>query len=176
MRTISAPVLHGIVVNVITVPLEISVVPDGVFPEASLPHPSSAIALLRPTHRPLDAGGAQPGLREFLLEIAPPRREIMVAVRQGPDCMNVIRQEDDRVNIEGPACLCSPNGTAESIPCYRRAEDRRPIEGDDREEEGAARNKGSPVFRHGVFLRIVGSAVRTNPSYPPFGPHRTVAE
>jgi len=89
-------VLHQVVVNVIDVSGEIVVVADQVFPEAPLPE----IIFAAPVAHERRAVANQPAT-ERRLDRPPASRKVGVALRQGPERVQMVRQDDGGVDGEG---------------------------------------------------------------------------
>jgi hypothetical protein len=86
---------HGVEVNVIDVPLEISIIADCVFPEATLPKRVFPISVARDRSARLYDGG-----RESAFDQRPAIGEIGVSVGQRHDDVDMIGQHDDRIGRE----------------------------------------------------------------------------
>jgi hypothetical protein len=94
-------VLHRIEVNVIDVTLEVRIISDCVLPKPSLPESRFAplYLTLRPQLRRRQLAG------ESAFDLAPAFREIGIAGRQGPNGMEMVRQDADGVRCERQALL-----------------------------------------------------------------------
>ena len=88
---------HGIEVNVVDMTLEIAVIANSVFPVTSLPQSKVAVAVTLHGLSRGDRVGA-----EVPFDSPPPSGKIRVRLRQGEDCMEVIRQNYDRVDRKRP--------------------------------------------------------------------------
>jgi hypothetical protein len=147
---VTMPVLHRVVMDVINMPHEIQLIPDLVFPVAPLPKrrfPMFALrgaepfaALVRPT-----AKHAHPPFNQV-----PARGVIRVAVWQGPDAMQMIRQQHPGIDGERPCCAYRDNSGAQRMSNQVIAEDRLPAIGDNRKEIGGSGSMRAAVMRHDI--------------------------
>ena len=103
VETLRQPVLDRIVVNVVAVSFVFHFITDRMLPEASLPHAAPPVLAPAVGDRLLTPGDRQPRLRERLFQEGPATGEVAVAVGQRPNGMQVVRQHDDRTNLERPA-------------------------------------------------------------------------
>ncbi len=85
----------GINVDVIDVPLKIPVVADRVLPISPLPQRVFAIRVMRDWH-----AGFGDGSGEAAFDQLPPGWIVCISLRQGHDDVQMIRQNDDRVDGE----------------------------------------------------------------------------
>jgi hypothetical protein len=93
------PMFDGVVRNVVQVRFEVPFIANRVLPESPLP--DGALPVLDTAYgTPLALGNAS---REPCLDIVPPCREIAVARGKRPDAVQMIREDDDGVDLEGPA-------------------------------------------------------------------------
>ena len=93
--------LDGIPVDVIDVPFEILVVANYVFPVSTLPDTS-----LPPFSTALGAFfTGRDGSRKSRLYQSPAYLVVRITLGQGPDAMQVLRQNDNRIDFEGMAAL-----------------------------------------------------------------------
>jgi len=104
-------VFHRIDVAILDVPSLIRVVSDQVFPKSPLPNTAFAA---RASHRAqaLHFGN---GAGEPDFDPAPSDRIVRVAGRQCPDGMQVVRQNDERVDMEEIALLRFSDRFAECV-------------------------------------------------------------
>ena len=123
--------------------LEIVRVAHGMFPETALPDAAlgGAAALG-------GIAGLRQGFREVELDEAPARREIGVAVRQGPDAVQVIGQHADGERLERPCAGNFGIGGAQ-VGDLVGQQAGAPVKQVDREEIRAARHIETTVIRHG---------------------------
>jgi hypothetical protein len=140
-------VLDRIEVNVIAMPLEIALIPQGMFPVPPLPDAAFAfpLAAIRYPLACLDA------TREERLDQAPPRRIVCISRRQGPDSVQMVRQDHDRIERER---MARPH-IAKSFPQQTdslRKQARAPVSQVNREEEASAGNEVPPIVRHRQML------------------------
>src|SRR5262245_26016801 len=86
-------VLHRIPMDVIDVPIHIVLIRACMFPEPPLPYRALALGPARPRPLRLHAAFSKVPSREFLLDLPPACRVIIVAFWQSPDAVQVVRQE-----------------------------------------------------------------------------------
>lgn len=106
---------------ILDVPSVILVVADRVLPEPALPE-----AHLAP--RGLARAAARVGRHAFgeaRLDLLPARREIGIAPRQGPDRVQMVRQDHDRISQERVLVLGRGEGAAERTDPFDPALSRR---------------------------------------------------
>lgn len=137
------PVLDGIEVNVIAMSFKITIVPQCVFPVPSLPN--AAFAFGAATCRPSLTGFHSS--REHCLDQPPAGREIRIARRQGPDGMEVVRQNGDGLNCKRVASSDGTKRGSKQIDSLRE-QLRLSVSEIDREEEAAAWNEVASVSSH----------------------------
>src|SRR5690348_6682930 len=99
MRPISDPrhqaMLDGIVMDVVDVPAKVGFVADRVLPKTALPDGTLA-AMIRLGWRP----SADSQARESGFDFPPAPGEVRIAFRQGHDRVQVVRKDDDCIDIE----------------------------------------------------------------------------
>ena len=83
--------------DVIHVPDKIALVTNRVFPVASLPKRELAIRVPPDSDPRSKQAGA-----EVSFDPPPAPSEIRISLRQGQDCMKMIREDDDRIDRKGP--------------------------------------------------------------------------
>ena len=93
--------LHGIVVDIIDVPLKVAVVADRVFPIAALPN--SFFALFQFARR--TRSRCRDAAREVGFEEAPARRKISIALWEVPKSVEMVRQDADGDGFKWKALL-----------------------------------------------------------------------
>jgi hypothetical protein len=99
---------HRIVVDIIDVLLEIAIVTDGVLPKPTLPKRSFGVC--PPSERRSRRNDC---IGEATFDQAPSHGEVGVAVRQSHDDVEVMRQHDDGVDVEGVASPDQSYGSAQ---------------------------------------------------------------
>jgi hypothetical protein len=91
--------MNGIDVNVIEMPLEITLIADRMLPESPLP--DALLTLCAPT---LVSRGSVIGLdvrpRKCLFDQAPTRRKIRVAIGQRPKRMQMVRKDNIAIELK----------------------------------------------------------------------------
>lgn len=140
--------LDRIVMDVIRVSLVIPFVTNDVFPKPPLPHAPATVPATRVADLAFRPASANPFVGKSLLDARPSRRKIRVPLRQRPDRVQVIGEQDERIDLErrdDPARLERP---AEQRAGPVVAKESRPPVGDEREEKGAAGAEGAVIVRH----------------------------
>jgi len=148
VRTIDVAVLHGIEMDVIKMPLEIVFVFERVLPKPALPDASAVFVPLRFRNRLLAAPLLEPAAREFFLDPTPPSRIPRVASRHCPNRVQMIVQQDDRIDLERPFLLTFSKDVAKQLPRHFIGEQWMPSAGNHREEKRPTRHIGSTIIRH----------------------------
>ena len=92
--------LHGIEMNVIEVTQEVVLAAQRVLPISPLPNPALAFDAAAVG----DWLAARQSMRKAAFDQSPARGEIRIAIGQGPDRMQVIRQDHGGVDGEGMPC------------------------------------------------------------------------
>src|SRR5262249_35008028 len=106
-------------------------------PDPTLPMPVARLRL-----RQFRSATLEPGLGKFLFNSHPAQRIAVVAARQGPHGVPVIRQQDNRHNFERMIVLHVLDGLAE-----------------DRSSQLSCQNWRSPVRHAGKKVRPTGNVV-----------------
>ena len=137
------PVLDGVEGNVIHVGRVVGVIADRVFPISTLPDTGFTLAYERraSVSRMRDAAGKQ------RLDRSPTGRKIGVAGRQSPHAMEMVRQNDEGVDMKWPGPPRFSNGVAQGVD-FGHQKMGAPIEQIDREEITASRDSVAAVVRH----------------------------
>lgn len=99
LHAVDVAVLHRVEMDVIDMPREIGFVAQRVFPIATLPQ--AALAFTGTAGGDPLAGGQ--AVREYCFDEAPAQRKIGIAFGQSPNGVQVVGQNDDRLQIEGMA-------------------------------------------------------------------------
>ena len=157
MRPIFNPrheaVLHGIEVDVIDVTFEVRVIADCVLPKPSLPDSRFAPSYLAPRSQLSWSQSAG----KSALDLAPARREIGIAGRQGPNGMEMVWQNADGAGFERQARL----NRAIDLPQALDMLDKQvagPVNKREREKEYPAFDCWTPISRHQrIIARVQGS-------------------
>lgn len=100
LGTADVPVFHRIPVDVVKVAFEVVFVPDRVLPELWLPDPPPDIVLSALRDGDLSSAAFKPALGELSLDPLPAAGIVRVTFRHAPDCVEVLRQQHDRANVE----------------------------------------------------------------------------
>ena len=95
------PVFPRVPVQVVATPLQVIVVLDGVFPESRLPNAPTPFFRFRGSDLCFDAPGGQVAKRELAFDFADAVAVVVIARRQLPDRVQVIRQQANREQIKG---------------------------------------------------------------------------
>jgi hypothetical protein len=104
------PVFDRIEMNIVNMTFEVGIVPDCMFPEATLPNPLLAFDNL--ARRPWLVLKAA---REPALDQAPAGREIRISFGQSPNRMNVVGQDTDRDSLEWVALMDKSIGLSQAV-------------------------------------------------------------
>ena len=121
--------------DIVDMCIEIAFVADRMFPVALLPYLATAR---------VDAPDIA---REAFLDELPAHWEIAISGRQGPDRVQMLRQDNDRSNVEGMAATYPEKGVSQQ--CNVGNEQRLPPIGEcDREEECATGYPCASIIRH----------------------------
>ncbi len=136
--------MNRIEVDVVEMRGEITIVPDQVFPKASLPHvPLASRSIDVCTIRSANLGHI--GSRERFFDQPPPRRVVGVLVRKFPDGVKVIGQDDLGLDFERMSVSNALDRVVEHSHDLGIAEQRPPLVGHEREEIAGALDRESPV-------------------------------
>jgi len=100
------PVPDRIQVDVIAMSEVVLLVADSVLPITRLPHPAASLAAALLGHIPIAAAQGQVLPREQRLDLPLAGGKIIIAVRQRPDAMKVVRQKHEGEKVERES---SPN-------------------------------------------------------------------
>ena len=141
--------LDRVVMDVVKVAFQVGLVADDVLPEPPLPNAAAAVVAAGVANRALPSAGGRPRQGKRPLDARPPRGEIRVALGKGPDRVQGVGQQDERVDPkrrDGPARVDRP---VQQRPGEVVAEEPRPPIGYEREEERAARTKSTTVVGQG---------------------------
>jgi hypothetical protein len=84
---------------------EVVFITDRMFDVPRLPDTSTALPLLTRKHVPICVSQMQPIAGETRLDRSPSCGKIEIAERKSPNSVNVIGQENNRINREGPSLL-----------------------------------------------------------------------
>ena len=139
------PVFHWVPVRIGHAGIEIVFVSHEVFPEAALP--DAAFAGAAAWRR---VAVFRQGFREVLLDQAPARGEIRIALGQGPDAMEMIGQDADRHGVERP-CPGDRGIGGPKAPDFLRQQTGPPVLQGGGKEIRAARHIETTIIRHGPF-------------------------
>ena len=155
------PMFHGVVVNVLYVLPVVPLIPDGVFPIAGLPDRAS-----------LSAMGKVFMLSYPCLDQPPPRRKVVIAGRQGPNTVQMVRQYDYSIDCQRPFLVQPPKGLTQYVDGLPVPEEGVSSSGDHGEEVGAAGHEGaSVVHRCGGWVSDYASLIRPTDSDGSYGVH-----
>ena len=105
------PMLDWIDMDVIDVRFQVVVIRDAAFPEAMLP--DASLASCDPHRRTILASGQSAAEARF--DSRPSPRIVGIAVRQPPEAMLVIRQDDDRDHVERLCCTSNAERRTEIV-------------------------------------------------------------
>jgi hypothetical protein len=152
--------LHRIYMAVFDVAGVIGIVTHQVLPESALPDAAFVASL---TH------GAEPfllrqGLRESHLDQAPACGKIRVVLRQRPDRVNVIRQDDNGVDLERIVAPRVGNRAAQRVDVIDELRFA-PFQQIDSKEQRSTGNAGAAIIWHRAILCESGGLRCANPPY-----------
>jgi hypothetical protein len=152
VRTVGHAMTHGVVMNVLNMPAQIVLVANGMLPEPPLPYATFPVPSARLGDGPFVGASFQPTLREASLDTRPTRGEVGIPDRKTPYGMQMIREQDNRKNVEGQGCSHFLEGVAQTGAGGFLAQERSALMRHHGEEECAARLKGTTVFGHEVMV------------------------
>ncbi len=129
------PMFHRIVVNVIHMPVEIQLIPDGMFPETSLPYRSFSLFDMRRV-----PFFSRPNVQQICFckqpfNFFPSNREIAIIFRELPNTMQMIRQQTNGLSSKGESLLRILPNSPKDISFYFPSQYSFTMIGDDCEEE-----------------------------------------
>lgn len=156
--------MDRIEVDVVEMRDEVTIVPDQMFPEASLPHIPLAsrtidVCPLRCTNS-LHIGSC-----EGFFDQPPPRRVVGIVLWKLPDGMKVIRQDNLSLDFERMAALDVLDHVAEQLHDFGIAEQWPPLVCNEREEIAGALDCASPIAH--VRAPRCRVSQRLDPTYDP---------
>lgn len=122
----------------------IPLIADQVLPISALPDRSLTFVLARLGSGVIPRSG--PTSDEIALDQPPAGGVIGVAVRQAPDHVHVVRQDDSRLDLEGAPRLDHLNCPAQQSDRLLVGEDLPAVESDHGEEKAAAGGSDATVF------------------------------
>ncbi len=125
-------------------------VPNVMFPKPSLPNPLFAAL----DHARTQVLWRRDMSREGGFDLPPPRRKIGVVLRQGPDHVQMCRQDHRSVDLEGALLLAQSHGTSQDInPIHEQTGIRvRQMHG---EKVGPSGDESAAVHCHTAKLRAL---------------------
>ncbi len=138
------PVFDRVVMNVIAVDVEVPLITKGMFPESVLPNAS--FAFLLPSIRQAFPRREGSGKRGF--DQPPSCGVVRIVRRQSPQAMQMIRENDDSVDVKRSLPPHGSEGGAQGVNMFREQAAVAFQEGD-REKVGTAGDIGADVMRHG---------------------------
>jgi len=121
---------------------------DRVFHVSGLPDPSPPLAMVTRKHPLFAVTIPQPLPSEPRLDRRPPSGEVKIPRGQSPDRMEMIGQDDNRVEGERSSDSLQPKTVAEKATRRFIRKQRDTACRHDREEEGTSRNLVSSKVRH----------------------------
>jgi hypothetical protein len=133
------------------VPVEIVLIADQMFPEATLP--DALVPALHMTGRQI--GGCGDMARKSRLDQPPAFAEIGVTHRQGPDHMELIGQDHRRRNRKGPALAAEARCIAQNVDMAHQQIGPRVLQ-THRKEVGATRHKKGRWLDHAATFPQIG--------------------
>ncbi len=118
------------------------------FPETRLPYSSSVLMSLFRSRCGFPAADCQVGAGETRFYQPPPRREIMIANRQCPNAVQVVRQENDGGQVERAIAANVKDCFAKTLSRQARSENLSPPMCNHGEEICAPRDVIPPIVAH----------------------------
>ena len=110
------PVPNRIEVDVIAMPEVILLVSDSVLPVARLPNPAPPLAAALLGYIPIAPAVGKIFTGEKRLDLPPACGKIIIAVRQRPDAMKVVRQEDEGEEVKRKSAADGGERTSKDSP------------------------------------------------------------
>ena len=142
-HALDVAVLDRIEMNVIDMPREIAFIAERVLPIAPLPQ--AALAFAGTARRNTFVG--RQVMREDCFDEAPSQCKIGIVLRQRPDGMHVVGENDDRFDVERMTPPHIPERLAQQID-VRREQAQLALGQIHREEEAASGEEIAPVIAH----------------------------
>lgn len=139
-RAADVAVLDRVPVDVVEVTLEVVFVSDRVLPELRLPDSATTIDFSALRDGDFGPAGFEPTLGELRLDPLPAAGVVGVAFGHAPDCVEVLRQKNDRANVKRVSRFTFADDVAKDGSGVFRIEYWAALVGDQREEECPARN------------------------------------
>ena len=122
--------------DVFQMTFEVVLIADEMFPITRLPDTSPTSTDSRRTDRLFATARLEPSFRELFLDESPPQRVTVVASGKRPDCMKMLGEKDDRVDLKRPPLLAYREGVVEDRPGFGSGQNPGATLGYDREEVG----------------------------------------
>ena len=136
--------------DVFDMPLKIAFVSDGVLPVFRLENTPTVITLTAGGERLFLAPRGQPSTGKAGLDPSPTSRIGVIAGRKRPDRVEMLGQQDDRVDLERTANPAFAKRRSQEVSRSRVIEDRRATVGHDGKEKDPARHEIPSVVWHPV--------------------------
>ncbi len=108
LGTVGQPMFHRIDPAIADCGAFVRIAAEVLLPEPTLPDPMLAPGLVAGAAGPRGHGTGKPGF-----DHAPPGREIVVILGQGPDTMHMVGQDNPSLDREGPLGLGASHGGAQ---------------------------------------------------------------
>ena len=148
MRTARQAVLDGVVMDVVDVVDQVVLVADRMLPETLLPDAAFTMASSRLGDGRLAAPAREPELGEQHFDACPANGEVAVALRELPDAVQMLGQQDDRGDLERVTDLDLAHGGPQGSAGWCFQQDRASPLGYHREEEHASGLEQASIVRH----------------------------
>ena len=140
--------LHRIVVDVIEVIMKVGFVTNRVFHESRLPYPAAALCKISLGNFLFSFGDSESFRSNLCLNRSPASGIILIARRQSPYRVKMLRHKHDRHGSKGGFFALPTHYLSEYIPCFRGIKKVFSMQGNQGKEVSAARHEVSTIFRH----------------------------
>lgn len=122
---------------------KIRLIANPVLPIAPLPHCLLPLAGARGIRRRFEIRRAMAGKMAF--DQVPARREIAITRRQGPEAVQMLRQQDQRIELEGVRASDRLHGALQQVHALRQAQNRPAVLRHHGKETRRAGRVGAPM-------------------------------
>ena len=138
--------------DVIAMPEVILLVSDSVFPVTRLPNPAPPLATALLGYIPVATALGQVIPREQRLDLSPARGKIIIAVRQRPDAVKMVRKEDEGELVKRTSATDGGERTQKDSPRHVAGQDALPAIRDYGEEVSGSLLSPADIRGHGRKL------------------------
>ena len=144
--------LDRIEMDILKMLLEIYVIANAMLVKALLPHATISLAQTGKRWSAFEAASSKPRSCERLFHRTYAQRIAIVLLRQFPQHMKMVREQDDAQLLKGPHPLNILYRLSEKTASKRGRQYLNTLVGDEREEVDASLHTPTPVERHVVSL------------------------